>query len=187
VLGRRIPAVPAATIHASAARLAGRSKDFSFAPRTEAAIAYCIAITGIIYAVLLAPADMGSGRFFSFENMVLHYVGPAAVFVDWLLFASKGRLRATDPLRWLLIPLSYFIYILVRSTFAGDIGTTGSRFPYDFIDPAAQGGWGGVFASVGVIALGMAALAYLIYFIDRLTRHRAHYASFAERKNHITK
>jgi hypothetical protein len=145
---------------------AGRAKKFSFAPRFEAAILYCIALTGIIYAALLAPADAGSPRFFSFENMMLHFAGPAAVFVDWLLFAPKGRLRAKDPLRWLLIPLAYFIYILVRSTFAGDIGETGSRFPYGFLDPAVQGGWGRMFAGVGLIALGMATTGYLIWLLD---------------------
>jgi hypothetical protein len=197
-----------------------RLKDFAWQPRVEGAIVFCIAVTGIIYAVMLAPADMGSGRFFSFDNMMLHYVGPAMVLVDWLLFCPKGRLRATDPLKWLCTPLVYFGYILVRSTFAGNIGAwgssgadsgvaglsgsvanaaasgnvadaaasgnvadasgipgnvagdlitdTGSRFPYDFIDPAVQGGWGEMFIGVGWIALGMAALGYLIWLADRL-------------------
>ncbi len=142
-------------------------RDPVYYPRTEGAIVFCIAITGIIYATMLAPADMANGNFFSFRNMALHYVGPAMVVLDWLLFSPKGCIRSTDPLRWLFIPLSYFCYILVRSIFAGNIGPTDSRFPYPFIDPAVQGGWGAMLCGVALIAVGMAALGYLIFFIDR--------------------
>ncbi len=137
-------------------------------PRTEGAILFCIAITGIIYATMLAPAAIDSGSFFSFRNMALHYVGPAMVVVDWLLFCPKGRLRVTDPLLWLFIPLGYFCYILLRSTFVDNIGPADSAFPYPFIDPATRGGWGPMLGGVGVIAIGMAALGYLILLLDRL-------------------
>ncbi len=85
----------------------------------------------------------------------------------WLIFCPKGRLRASDPLLWLFIPLGYFCYILVRSTFAGNIGPTTSPFPYPFIDPLARGGWGPMLGGVALIALGMAALGFLLLFIDR--------------------
>lgn len=160
-------------------RLRSGVRDAVFAPRAEGAIVFCIAVTGIVYAVLLAPADLAEGGFFTFENMMLHYTGPVMVILDWLLFSPKGRFRATDPLLWLLAPLGYFGYILVRSTFAGNIGgtgtatDTGSRFPYDFIDPAVQGGWGAMFRGVAAIAAAMLALGYLIWLIDRLLARRA--------------
>ncbi len=148
------------------------TRDFAWLPRAEGAFVFCIAVTGIIYAVMLAPADIASGNFLTFKNLVLHYVGPAMVLLDWLLFSPKGRFRAFDPLRWLLIPLGYFGYILLRSTFAGNIGGTGSRFPYGFIDPAVQGGWGKMFWGVAEIAVGMAALGYIIYLVDWLLSRR---------------
>ncbi len=140
-------------------------------PRTEGLVVFCIAVTGIIYATLLAPAHLAEGGFFAFENMVMHYVGPAMVVLDWLLFCPKGRLRWSDPLAWLLAPLGYFAYILVRSTFAGDIGTTGTAFPYDFIDPAVHGGWGPMLIEVLFLAVGMAVLGYVIYALDRFLLH----------------
>ncbi len=142
------------------------AKEFVWWPRGEAAVVFCISVTGIVYATMLAPIDIASGNFFTFNNLMLHYIGPVMVLVDWLLFCPKGRLRATDPLLWLLIPLAYFGYIVVRATFAGDIGDSGSRFPYGFIDPAVQGGWGGVMRMVGLLTVGMAALGYVIYLID---------------------
>ncbi len=147
-------------------------RDLAWHPRTEGAVVFCIAITGIIYAGLLAPAAVAEGDFFSFRNMALHYVGPAMVVLDWLLFCPKGRLRPTDPLLWLFIPLSYLCYILLRSTVAGNIGPSASRFPYPFIDPAVQGGWGAMLRGVGLIALGMAALGYLVFLIDRWTARK---------------
>ncbi len=143
-------------------------QNFAYRPRMEGAIVFCISVTGIIYALLLAPTDMASANLFTFKNIILHYVGPTMVVLDWLLFCPKGRLRISDPLLWLLIPLTYFGYILLRSTFAGNIGPTESPFPYPFIDPEVQGGWGAMLQGVTIIAIGMAALGYLIYFLDRL-------------------
>ncbi len=93
--------------------------------------------------------------------------------LDWLLFSPKGTFRSSDPVLWLLAPLGYFGYILVRSTFAGNIGTTDSQFPYGFIDPAVQGGWGEMFWGVAFIAIGMAILGYAIYTVDWLLRRKS--------------
>jgi hypothetical protein len=147
-------------------------RDFSWRPRLEGLFVFVISVTGIIYATMLAPADIAEGKFWSYHNVVLHYIGPAMVIIDWLLFSPKGRFRPGDPLLWLLAPLGYFGYILVRSTFAGPIGTTDSRFPYGFIDPAVQGGWGEMMWGVAYIAIGMAALGYVIYTIDWLLARR---------------
>jgi hypothetical protein len=146
-------------------------RDFAWRPRSEGFFVFCIAVTGIVYATMLAPIDIAAGNFATFKNLMLHYAGPSMVILDWLMFSPKGRFRPTDPLLWLCAPLGYFGYILVRSTFAGDIGETGSRFPYGFIDPAVQGGWGEMLCGVLFIALGMAALGYTIFALDRLLRN----------------
>ncbi len=163
----------AASHHASERALRAGAKDFAWHPRLEGLFVFCIAVTGIVYATMLAPDDIAKGKFFNFHNLVLHYTGPAMVVLDWLLFSPKGKFRSGDPLRWLLVPLGYFGYILVRSTFAGPIGTTGSRFPYGFIDPAVQGGWGPMMRGVAFITLGMAVLGYAIWALDRLLARRA--------------
>ncbi len=157
---------------ASAGALRRGERDFAWHPRLEGVFVFCITVVGIVYATLLAPKDIAEGHFFNFENIVLHYTGPVMVLLDWLLFSPKGSFRAVDPLRWLLVPLGYFGYILLRSTFAGEIGDSGSAFPYDFIDPAVQGGWGPMLRGVFFIALGMAVVGYLIFVADRLLRRR---------------
>ncbi len=87
------------------------------------------------------------------------------VILDWLFFCPKGIWHRWEPAAWLLIPLTYFVYIVIRAQLAGDIGNTGSPYPYGFIDVNALG-WGRVMIDVGWSALGMALLAYLFYVAD---------------------
>lgn len=150
-------------------RLAGKRHVTTWKPRIEGAVVFCITVTMLIYNFVLRPEtfQMGNGgNFYSVLNMVQHYIVPTMAILDWLLFCPKGRWRRYDPVSWLLIPLVYFIYILIRAPFAGNIAGTSSPYPYGFIDIQMYG-VGTVAHNVLLAALGMLALAYLIYFIDR--------------------
>ncbi len=72
-------------------------RDFVWRPRCEGAIVFCIAVTGIVYATMLAPADIAEGRFFTFENLMLHYTGPIMAVMDWL--EMERRIMRTCPNR----------------------------------------------------------------------------------------
>lgn len=138
-------------------------------PRLEGAVVFCITVTFLVYHFVLRPEAfrMGNGgSFYSVLNMVQHYLVPLMALLDWLLFCPKGRWHRSDPLSWLLIPFAYFIYILIRAPFAGNIGGTSSPYPYSFIDVEAYG-VGIVARNALLAALGMFVLAYLLYFIDR--------------------
>src|SRR5699024_6786374 len=113
----------------NARRLARHRHTATWKPRLEGAVVFCIMVTFLIYNFILRPEAfrMGNGgSFYSVLNMVQHYIVPLMVLLDWLLFCPKGRWRRYDPASWLLIPLVYFIYILIRAPFAGDIGGTSS-------------------------------------------------------------
>lgn len=138
-------------------------------PRIEGAIVFCITVTFLIYNFVLRPEMFKMGNdsnFYSALNMTQHYIVPILAIIDWLLFCPKGRWRRYDPAMWLLMPLTYFIYILIRAPFAGNIGNTSSPYPYSFIDIQAHGV---TTVAVNVLwsALGMIVLAYLLYFIDK--------------------
>ena len=67
----------------------------------------------IICAMLL---NMFLGRSFlaySFSQNILHYIAPIMMFFDWILFDTKGRFEAHEPLIWLSIPVCYYIYALI--------------------------------------------------------------------------
>lgn len=150
-------------------RLAHKRHVDTWRPRLEGAVVFAITVTFLIYNFILRPEafKMGGGaNFYSVLNMVQHYIVPWMVILDWLLFCPKGRWRRYDPASWLLIPLVYFIYILIRAPFAGNIAGTSSPYPYSFIDIQAHG-VAAVTVNVLWAALGMLVLAYLMYFIDR--------------------
>ena len=65
-------------------------------------------------------------------NVALHEVMPALVALLWLLFTPKAGLRWTQPLRWLIYPAIYMVWILAR-------GAVIHRYPYFFADVNKQG------------------------------------------------
>ena len=79
------------------------------------------------------------GDVYAVLNRLQHYAVPLMALVGWLLRCPKGRLRPSAPLTWLLMPLAYFLYILIRAPFAGNIAGTSSPYPYGFIDIQLHG------------------------------------------------
>jgi hypothetical protein len=61
------------------------------------------------------------------SNVLLHYVVPPAMAAYWLRFGPKSGLGWRHPFAWVLYPLTYFIYALVR-------GAVDGRYPYPFMD-----------------------------------------------------
>lgn len=160
----------AASLAVNAMRMYEGKHTRTWKPRIEGAVVFCITVTMIVYHAVLRPEAfrMGDGAsFYSPLNIVQHYAVPLLALLDWLLLSPKGRWHRHDPAAWMLIPLLYFVYILIRAPFAGDIGASGSPYPYGFIDVQALGV--GVAARNALLAAaGMLALAYLLYFVDRM-------------------
>jgi hypothetical protein len=100
-------------------------------PNLLSATTLYIATVGMTYALLLS-------HLFSFEgspwlaDRLLHYVIPVAFVVYWLIFVPKGTLRWTAPIVWLIYPLAYLAFSLVRGALSG-------WYPYPFINVATLG------------------------------------------------
>ena len=116
-------------VSARVARLSARS--ILSRPGTLAAAAVYIVVVGIIYSLLLrtlwAPTGMHKAA-----DMILHDLMPLLYLLWWLMFAPKGGLTWTDPLKWLVYPLAYFAFALVLGQFTG-------RYLYPFADIPALG------------------------------------------------
>ncbi|MDR1804003.1 MAG: Pr6Pr family membrane protein [Treponema sp.] len=155
------------------ARMAIHLRDDSNAavtlfPRLKGAFTLMMTITMLVYHFVLmggnVPAYDGTQRWLA--NALLHYAAPAMVILDWVLFDPRRVFRVFDPLLWLLIPLLYAIFTLIRAEVGGEMGGRGSRFPYFFLDVDAIG-WGGMLAYVGAFAVVFAALGYIMLLLDR--------------------
>lgn len=124
-----------------------------------------ILITFLIYHFLLAPlvkkGDIGSAEFkhHSFDNIAVHYLVPILTLLDWLFIASKSNLNWISGVYWIVIPLAYTLFALLRGLLGGNIKYTTSPYPYPFMDPA-ENGWKKVmlnlfYMSIGFVVLGM--------------------------------
>lgn len=113
-----------------------------------------IVITGIVFALLLSGLSERLQLTVPWVNMVLHYLIPVVMLVDWLLFPPKFKFSFRHTILWLAFPLAYLAYTLVR-------GSIVNWYPYPFLDVSQVGLPYVIFMSI-VIAFGAAGLAWLL-------------------------
>ena len=117
-------------------------------------------VTGIIYVLLLSGLTQADSSL-AWVNIVLHYIMPLAVLVDWLISPPAVRIAFKQAAWWLIFPISYLAYSLIR----GHIVTW---YPYPFLNPANGG-----YTKVAVTAIGIAvAFVILTWLISGVTRLR---------------
>lgn len=117
-------------------------------------------VTGIVYAVLLSNADVQTA--IPWVNAVLHYLFPAGMLLDWLLDCPK-QLSFKRALLWLIYPLAYLAYTLIRGPFAHH------WYPYPFLNVSGHGYTYVAFSSL-VIALAVVGLAFGLIRLTYLKR-----------------
>ena len=101
-------------------------------------------MTHLIYHFVLVPDARHRGKKFadfggSFGNLCVHYGTPWLVVGQWLLWGNKAGLTAASAARWLVLPLAYFVYAMLRARTGRPIGHTKLLYPYTFMDPEKLG------------------------------------------------
>jgi hypothetical protein len=125
------------------------------------AITLYMCITGLVYAVLLAPSDVGKPD--PWIDFIIHVAAPVIVLLDWVLDPPRRLPGRAVILAWLAWPLVYLTYSLIR-------GGAAEWYPYPFLDPDESGGYLGVAGySLGVLG-AFVAVALALYWWGR--RHR---------------
>ncbi|TXS22183.1 hypothetical protein EAO71_25740 [Streptomyces sp. ms191] len=161
-------------------RAPGRSgSGQDWLPVVKGAVTLYILITGLVFNLLLAnPASpfyvMISETHYNWHSVMLHIVTPTAALLDWLVFGPKGSLAWRHALQWLGFPLLYLAFALVR----GVMVTTGTRYPYPFVD-VAQYGYGAVAINCVALALAFYLLGVVLVAVDRRFTGRRHLAPVA--------
>ena len=101
-----------------------------------------MAVVGIVFVAVLRDEDLGTLR--PWVNIVLHYIMPLVVILDWV-FAPPERVPSfRRSLLWLAFPALYLIYTLARGTAIG-------WYPYPFFNPKGAQGYGGVAVACAAI------------------------------------
>jgi hypothetical protein len=127
-----------------------------------AAVLY-IAITGVVFALLLAGLQEELQTTTPWVDFVVHKLMPVVLVVDWLVDRPRHRLPAWTVLAWLAYPAAWFGYTLVR-------GEIVDWYPYPFVDVSSLG-YGGVLARAAGLIVGFAlAASALLWLGNRRAR-----------------
>ncbi|WP_394432018.1 Pr6Pr family membrane protein [Streptomyces sp. SGAir0957] len=133
-----------------------------------------ICITGLVYHVILTndasgfsmtdDPDHAMTGARQVSTQLLHTVTPIGAVLDWLLLTRPGMLRLRHAGTWMIYPLAYFCFALIR----GAIMTPGTpaRYPYPFLD-VDRHGYAGVLGNAVIFGLAFYALALLLVTADR--------------------
>lgn len=93
---------------------------------TLAAITVYILIVGIIYNLILRTLWNPQGLQWVVDEL-LHSAIPLLFLAFWIIFAPKDELLWMDIWSWLIYPIVYMLFILIR-------GSTSNFYPYPFIN-----------------------------------------------------
>jgi hypothetical protein len=118
--------------------------QFLTRPSVKSALVVYIIIVGVVYAVLLRNLWHPQGVQL-LADIVLHDAIPFLYPLYWLTFLPKGSLRWSDPAWWLVYPVLYFLYSMLR-------GAAFGTYLYPFFDVAHLG-----FARVAMNGIGLLA------------------------------
>jgi hypothetical protein len=90
------------------------------------AVAVYIALVGIVYNLVLQGLHEFEGTAYV-ADVITHDLVPLLYFGYWVFFVPKGELTWKMPFAWIIYPLVYVPYVLIR-------GASTNRYPYPFLD-----------------------------------------------------
>ena len=100
-------------------------------PTVLTAVTVNIVVVGLVYNTILRFLWAPEGMQMVVDEL-LHSVMPLVFLFYWLIFVPKSTLDWKQVFPWMLYPLVYFIYILIRGALTG-------QYPYPFIDVTLLG------------------------------------------------
>ncbi len=116
------------------------------------AVTFFMLTVMVVFVVLLSGYPASELTAVPWDNTVLHYVMPVVLLLDWVLVRGVAPIPVRQAATWLLFPLAYLVYSLVR-------GAVVDWYPYPFMDPGRHG-YGGVLLTSVVVAVVLAVMAW---------------------------
>jgi hypothetical protein len=125
----------------------GRLASWFRKSSSSAGVALYVLVVGIIFYLLLYDTSKPFGLD-QLATHILHGYIPSIYFFMWLFNFRQSDLIYKDVYKWLLFPLFYFVYVLIRGAAIG-------VYPYFFVNADKYG-----YSVVGMYAVGI-----LLFFI----------------------
>ncbi|MHC8355617.1 Pr6Pr family membrane protein [Pseudomonas sp. LB3P81] len=127
-------------------------------PWVSSGIAVSIVVVGLGYNVLLRHLWHPEGWQWLADEL-MHVVMPLLFLAWWWLCVPKGTLRLRHIALWVIYPLVYFAYALLR-------GHLLAVYPYPFIG-VDKLGYPQVFVNAGGLLVGFVIISLLVIGLDR--------------------
>ena len=123
-----------------------------------------ILVTGLVFHFLLSQVYHPVG-ILMIANILLHYIVPVGVQLNWLIFEVKGTYRHKYTFLWIAYPTLYAFISLLRAKIDG-------FYPYWFLNPTKNypdgaGSFVNVLIVIALLALVFSIIGNLIVVIDR--------------------
>ena len=140
------------------------NRHFLTRPKTLTATAVYITIVGLIYNVILrfqwAPQGLAK-----LVDELLHSVIPVLFIFFRIKFVPKQSIQWKSILSWLIYPLVYLGYTLLRGSFA-------AWYPYPFINVTELGGYSKVLMNSIMVTVAFLVIAVFFAGIAKMmSRH----------------
>lgn len=121
------------------------------------ALVFYLVMTGIVYAVLVAPPDEPWWSWDMYWPPLAHHrLAPLFVVLDWLLVTKTVRGKWWRPLVWLGYPVAFLVFSWVRGGMDG-------WYVYDFLDPTLDGGWPAALTTTAQVLVAFLVSAVLVH------------------------
>lgn len=119
----------------------------------------CIAVTGVVFHVVLSPDGAQLTPSGNLAGFLLHTVSPVGAVVAWLVAGPRPRFDRTTVWWSVAYPLAWIASTFVRGAAVG-------WYPYPFLDVASIG-YTRALLGTGAVAVLFLALAWLVGLADR--------------------
>jgi hypothetical protein len=127
-----------------------------------------IMVTCFVYIGLLG--DVTSIKFWnSMGNLLRHVIVPIMFILDWAIFDEHNTVKILDPLKAFIMPLMYVAYILIYGAIYTNVTGEEFSYPYFFLN-VNKLGYGGVCLWVVILLCIFAAIGYIMYLYDKITK-----------------
>jgi hypothetical protein len=124
-------------------------------------------VTGIVYNLLLRNIAI-AGISDVWTNETLHVIIPLFMLADVLFAPRRRALPWSAMLTAAAFPIVWAAYTLIRANFIiGPAHGNHYWYPYPFLDPNIQGGYGGVVGYIIGIAAAIIGVAALVIWVGR--------------------
>ncbi|MFJ3371277.1 Pr6Pr family membrane protein [Pseudomonas sp. NPDC086251] len=132
-------------------------------PWVSSGVAVSIAVVGLAYSVLLRHLWHPEGWQWLADEL-MHDVMPLLFLIYWWCCVPKGTLRLKHIALWVIYPVVYFAYSLLR-------GNVLATYPYPFID-VEKLGYPQVFFNAAGLLAGFVVIALAVIGLDKLRGRR---------------